>query len=244
MGWTQGTGLFPFSFLSFFFLSFFSSTFTKTAPRNGEGIEAACEGSAGHPPPLPVCSATPRQRPWASAPSARPPPRQHLAAARTWAVLLRLSEPRRPHLRDGSDGHANGAGDNRSEAWRRREAASVWWRREGLACGGLRDLGREAARPSVKGREGHWPLWEERGSRDCPQGAWAPLGGESVGTGAPPRPPPSDPCAWWQLGKGQGTGIEATPGLTMHLRFFERQRLWVGTWCVSSAPWVGEADVC
>lgn len=49
MGWTQGTGLFPFSFLSFFFLSFFSSTFTKTAPRNGEGLEAACEGSAGHP---------------------------------------------------------------------------------------------------------------------------------------------------------------------------------------------------
>lgn len=197
MGWTQGTGLFPFSFLSLFFLSFFSSTFTKTAPRNGEGIKAACEGSAGHPghtwgrrekhtqtesgrgagggrggggagtgskagcprsprgPPPPVCSATPRQRPWASAPSARPPPRQHLAAARTRAVLLRLSEPRRPHLRDGSDGHANGAGDNRSEAWRRREAASVRWRTEGLARGGLRDLGREAARPSVKGREGH-----------------------------------------------------------------------------------------
>lgn len=45
MGWTQGTGLFP-----FFFFFFFSFTFTKTSPRTGEGMEAepTGEASAGH----------------------------------------------------------------------------------------------------------------------------------------------------------------------------------------------------
>lgn len=60
-----------------------------------------------------------------------PTTRQRPAAVRTRAVLLRPSEPRRPHLRDGSDSHAHGAGDDENEASRLREEASELWHAEG-----------------------------------------------------------------------------------------------------------------
>lgn len=148
-------------------------------------------------------------------PSERPRPRRHLAAVRTVAVSLRLSEPRRPHPRNGSDSHANGAGDSESEAQRTTatQGGVRRWRR-GWHAGGCVTADERPPFLSTKGCEGYRPSWEERGKRDCPQGAcWslllsaavrarAPLEESSVGTG----PLPALPDMILVLGRGGGRG--------------------------------------
>lgn len=87
-------------------------------------------------------------------------------------------------------------------------------REEGLARGGCVTADERPPFLSTKGCEGYWPSWEERGKRDCPQGAcWslllsaairarAPLEESSVGT----RPLPALPDMILVLGRGGGRG--------------------------------------